>query len=217
VEIGPGLGAITQHLVKLNKPIIAIELDKRLCEHIKHECPQVTTINNDVIQVNWDMVLKNYKQVALISNLPYSISSVVLGQFIHSIHFTDAWFMLQKEMVNRITGLPSTKQYNGFTAFVQFYTTIRQQMNVSKNNFYPIPEVDSIVVSIHKTVETVSSEFEKFLKLTFASKRKTLANNLKQTYDIPHLNKTLDSLLIDKNTRAEALTPAMLYKLFKEL
>jgi 16S rRNA (adenine1518-N6/adenine1519-N6)-dimethyltransferase len=52
VEIGPGLGAITQHLVKLNKPIIVIELDKRLCEYIKHTYPQITTINNDVLQVN---------------------------------------------------------------------------------------------------------------------------------------------------------------------
>jgi 16S rRNA (adenine1518-N6/adenine1519-N6)-dimethyltransferase len=125
--------------------------------------------------------------------------------------------MLQKEMVDRITGLPGTKQYNGFTAFVQFYTTIERQINVSKNNFYPIPDVDSVVISIQKKQEVISLQFEAFLKLIFASKRKTIFNNLRHTYDNEYLSTVLESLLINKNTRAEALSANTLYKLFQAL
>ncbi|MDR0857139.1 MAG: 16S rRNA (adenine(1518)-N(6)/adenine(1519)-N(6))-dimethyltransferase RsmA [Mycoplasmataceae bacterium] len=214
VEIGPGLGAITEFLTRLNKPLTAIELDKRFSEFIKNKYPTVTVINNDVLNENFDEITEKYNNPILISNLPYSISSLVLGMFLESNHVNNFICMLQKEMVERITAKPNTKQYNSFTAAVSYYCNIKKLLSVSKNNFSPAPDVESEVIRLVKNGKPFDKKFNKFLKVSFAAKRKTIVNNLQLFYQKDKILEALKKIKIDDKARAESLDIEKLHTLF---
>jgi 16S rRNA (adenine1518-N6/adenine1519-N6)-dimethyltransferase len=124
--------------------------------------------------------------------------------------------MLQKEMVERLLAKPRTHEYNAFSVFIQSVADVKHLMNVSKNCFYPAPEVDSIVIQIQKKDNNIDMKlYDRFLKQCFNSKRKTLVNNLsssnlKKEEVLNFLNKQLLSSL----ARAEELTPETFLKLF---
>jgi 16S rRNA (adenine1518-N6/adenine1519-N6)-dimethyltransferase len=125
--------------------------------------------------------------------------------------------MLQKEMVQRITGTVGTKQYNGFTVFVQHHTNISKLMDVSKNNFLPTPEVDSVVVELVKNGCQYNAGFEHFLKLAFASRRKTIVNNLNKTYATRDILQALHQASLSTTIRADAISTDVLFVLFQKL
>ncbi|MDR2829028.1 MAG: 16S rRNA (adenine(1518)-N(6)/adenine(1519)-N(6))-dimethyltransferase RsmA [Mycoplasmataceae bacterium] len=205
IEIGPGLGAITDYLVPKAKHFIAIEIDKRLQEHIKNRYPNIEVINEDVLRIDFDELTKNYKNPIIVSNLPYSISSLVVVKFIKS-NINHMYCMLQKEMVDRIIAKPSTHEYNGFTVLLNTYADVKKIMNISKNNFNPIPNIDSTFISIIKNNKKYDLEYDKFIKVCFGSKRQTLANNLKNVIDKKELYKHLEAMNLSLTVRAEELS-----------
>jgi 16S rRNA (adenine1518-N6/adenine1519-N6)-dimethyltransferase len=213
VEIGPGKGAMTEHIVQKTNNLIVVELDKRLAEHIKSKFPSINTINDDVLNFDLSKALKRYHNPILISNLPYSISSPMITKYLMLDRPIKFICMLQKEFVGRLLAKPSTKQYNAFSVVAQTYMEIKKLLFVDKNNFDPKPEVSSVVISLIKNNENLDLPFIKFVKLCFISKRKTLFNNLKQHYDSDKIKQTLIELNINKKARAEELTT----KTFKEL
>jgi 16S rRNA (adenine1518-N6/adenine1519-N6)-dimethyltransferase len=119
--------------------------------------------------------------------------------------------MLQKEVVERMMAKPKTKQYNAFSILVQKYCNVKKLLNIGKNNFFPVPEVDSTFISIHRNDEEFDYDFEKFIKQCFVAKRKNINNNLKNTKFAPIAK------LLNINTRAEELSVNKFIELYKKI
>ncbi|MDR1850532.1 MAG: 16S rRNA (adenine(1518)-N(6)/adenine(1519)-N(6))-dimethyltransferase RsmA [Mycoplasmataceae bacterium] len=216
IEIGPGLGAITKYIVQKSNNVIAIEIDKRLSEYISKTYPQIKLINEDVLKVDFNELTNQYKNPIIISNLPYSISSLVVIKFIKS-NIQHMYCMLQKEMVERMLAVPKTHEYNGFTVLLNTYTTITKTMNISKNNFMPAPEVDSIFIAIHRNENTFDPQYDKFIKQCFGSKRRTLNNNIKNIIDKKSYEEFLNKKHISLLVRAEELDYKTFLEMYKQL
>ncbi|GHU52785.1 ribosomal RNA small subunit methyltransferase A [Bacilli bacterium] len=215
IEIGPGTGALTKELVKKNIPMTAIELDKRLYATIKNEYLNINVINDDVLKVDFQNIIKGYKNPIIVSNLPYSISSPMIFKFIKEIGVNVFYCMLQKEVVDRLCAKPRTHQYNAFTVIVSYCCNIKNIINVGRNNFSPVPKVDSAVVSIvKKPKQTYINEFDLFLKKCFCSKRQMLVNNLKNVYTKQIVIDALSKHNIGIKSRAEELNVEELFKLY---
>lgn len=219
IEIGPGLGSITDFLIDKKVELILIEFDKRLNEFLNKrfiDIKQIKIINNDVLKVSLDELVKQHKNPIIVSNLPYSISSQVLFQFMECNKIRKGYFMLQKEMVERIKAKPKTKNYNGFSAAFNYYCDVKNIMTLNGKNFEPQPDVDSVFIEIIKKNKNYDSKFIKFLNESFKMKRKTLYNNLKTLYGNQTL-KALKNKNISETIRAEELSTEVLFDLYKTL
>jgi 16S rRNA (adenine1518-N6/adenine1519-N6)-dimethyltransferase len=217
IEIGPGKGALTKYLV--NKPlnVVAIELDKRLSEYIKQTYKNIEVINDDVLKVDLNNILKKYKNPILLSNLPYSISSPFLFKYL-SLQSSPIFIcMLQKEFIERLIAIPKTKQYGGLSVVSQTYASIENLLFVDKNNFEPKPKVDSIVIRIQRNDQEFDNKFNEFVRRCFLAKRKTLFNNLKSNFQSNLLNSIFNQLGLDNKIRAEEITQKTFLKLYKLL
>ncbi len=219
IEIGPGLGSLTDFLVNQKFDLTLIELDKRLNEflHKRFKDQKLTIINNDVLKVDFNEITKSYKNPIIISNLPYSISSLVVLKFLKCESINTFHCMLQQEMVDRISADVRTKKYNSFTALMSYYTKIDKTLHIGPNNFLPAPDVDSIFITISKNNKTYDENFDKFLRLCFLNRRKTILNNLKPKYGSQKIQDTLTSFNINLTCRAEELTPDELFELFTQI
>ncbi|MDR3249911.1 MAG: 16S rRNA (adenine(1518)-N(6)/adenine(1519)-N(6))-dimethyltransferase RsmA [Mycoplasmataceae bacterium] len=210
LEIGPGLGALTDILIQKTKKIIVIEIDKRLSEYIaerykQYDAKKFELLNIDALKTNFNELAKEYKNTVIVSNLPYSISSIVVIKFIKS-EIKNMYCMLQKEMVERMMAIPRTKQYNAFTVLLNTYCKIKKLVDISRSSFYPVPEVDSTFISISKNNKSYDENYDKFIRMCFNSKRRTLLNNLKNIIDKNTLSLYLKKNKISGNARAEELT-----------
>jgi 16S rRNA (adenine1518-N6/adenine1519-N6)-dimethyltransferase len=220
IEIGPGGGILTQFMVLYNKPLVVIELDKRLAASLTKKFDKYKNfalINNDVLKVNLEQITKTYVSPVLLSNLPYSISSPMMLHFIKQSKIKVFICMLQKEMADRISAMPGTKSYNALSALVQWHASVAKMMDVSPNSFDPPPAVDSCVVEIQRNNRDFNEGFAKFLKICFTFKRKTLMNNLKQHFSVEKVTNSLNVLSKSVNIRAEELSPTELFNLYESL
>lgn len=219
IEIGPGLAALTDYLVDQKFDLTLVELDKRLNEFLNKRFKEkkITIINQDVLRTDFNELIKGYKNPIIVSNLPYSISSLVLLKFLKCEKINDFYCMLQEEMVDRITAPVKTKKYNAFTALISYYCDVKRTMSISANNFYPAPDVGSCFISIKKNQKKYNEEFDKFLRLCFLNRRKTMINNLKSKYDNKIITNSLNKLNISLMTRSEELSPEQLFNLFSEI
>ncbi|MDR0753029.1 MAG: 16S rRNA (adenine(1518)-N(6)/adenine(1519)-N(6))-dimethyltransferase RsmA [Mycoplasmataceae bacterium] len=217
IEIGPGLGAITKFLSEKNISMTAIELDKRLQEGIKKNFPQINVINDDCLNIDYDSVFAKYKNPIIISNLPYSISTLMINKFLRISRINTMYCMLQKEVVERMKGKISTKQYNNFSISCQFYSNIDILKKVDRKLFFPIPEVDSLFIKIKKKEMIYDENFVKFLKLSFLQRRKTLINNLKNKYDTKLISNWLGQNKFSLNCRAEEINPNLFFNFYNSL
>lgn len=228
IEIGPGLGAITEIILEIKTPMLAIELDKRLhqylCDKFKDN-PLFSIINNDVLKENLSEIVNKYaknRTVKVVANLPYSISSKIVLKLLKTPEIDTFVIMVQKEMAERISAKPNTKDYNAFTALVSLFLDVEYLFTVGPKNFIPAPKVDSAVIKVtRKKYTTYSleniSEYENFLRQCFRNKRKTLVNNLSSSYKKEDIINSLESLNLSLTIRAEALDAITLIKIFNLL
>lgn len=221
LEIGPGLGAITQHLQAITKNLMCVELDKRLYAFLKEKYPHITLINHDVLKLDLDESIKQlgWTQVKVVANLPYSISSLIVVKLLKSPYVKEINILVQKEMAERLSAKVNTKDYNAFTVLVALYADVSVSLKVSRNDFYPIPNVDSwfIHFKLKEFNEVEFAAIDKFLKLCFIARRKKMINNLSQQYDKTKLTEIYQQLNWDENLRAETLPPEAFVKLYKLL
>lgn len=221
IEIGPGLGALTKNLCKLDADVHLIEVDKRLFEYLNEHYKDKTNIElycKDVLKFDLDLIAKQYKNCIIVSNLPYSISSLVIIQFLQTKHVQTMFCMLQKELVDRMLAKPHTNAYSSFSVLVQQYTNIERLIDVDNNCFVPPPEIKSNFIKIQKKPNVLFNiEFNKFIKLIFASKRKTLYNNLKSKYSKEQLLDLYKNMKLDKNIRAEELSFNNIKEIYKNI
>lgn len=224
IEIGPGLGALTQPLLKQLTRLDVIELDRDVIPRLgKLEGNERLHIHNDDVltfdfkefqQSNFDR-----QQLRIIGNLPYNISTAVLFHLIeHRDVIQDLHFMLQKEVVERIAAAAGSHDYGRLSVMMQLHFRIQPLFNVSPQCFRPVPRVESAIVRLTpKTNVLISADehndFSALVRQAFSHRRKTLKNNLKHLCDTV----TIDAVGIDHTKRPQELALDDYIRLFRQL
>lgn len=185
VEIGPGTGALTKHLTKAARHVVGIEVDRRAAEMLRETFSNaIDIIERDVLQVDLVALATTYRQaLRIVGNIPYNITSAILfWLFEHRSAVQDATLMMQLEVAQRLTAQPNSKAYGILSVATQFHTQPELLFKVSRNSFYPKPEVDSAVVRLDFRKELPSCSvplFTAVVRATFGKRRKTLRNGLR--------------------------------------
>ena len=219
VEIGPGLGALTDELVKLPNRIIAIEKDDRFATRLnaRYDLPNVSVIHGDALKYDFSTLYsERNKKLKVIGNLPYNVSTEILFRLLYnSGYFSTFLFMFQKEVAKRITARSSTKDYGILSVISQYFSYPSTVISVPPTCFKPAPKVDSAVVrfDIHDTPPfkvTDEKLLKAVVKTAFSKRRKTLRNCFKEFrftdivgFDI---DSVFDSADIDPGRRGETLS-----------
>lgn len=221
IEIGPGMGALTQRLCKLCKKLFIIEIDKSLIPILEEkfsEYDNITIVNADCLKVDFRQLLVNctYKEVKVVANLPYYITTPVIMKLLeeYSDIISSITIMIQKEVADRIMAKAGTSDYGAISLATQFYTDIKHITNVSPQCFIPAPKVTSSVINLQTKKTEYSEEFIKklflFIRSAFLQRRKTLVNAIGNSglnfSDKAKLEKTLLELGFDSNIRGEKLS-----------
>lgn len=212
IEIGPGMGALTEYLKAKNSMLLCYEIDKRMAIYLeKFKGDKVNIIFDDFMKrdLNKDLTSYHYENIFVIANIPYYITSPIILKLIQSnIPFKNIVLLVQKEFAERLVANVGSKEYNAFTLYVDYYYQAKLQFLVSRENFAPSPKVDSAVILLErKKIEPVINEsgYFKFIKVAFQNKRKTLKNNLKD-YDWSKIVALLQSMNYTENVRAEEIS-----------
>ena len=226
IEIGPGIGALTEFLAERAAQVMAFEIDHRLVPILAdtlRDFDNVTVVNEDILKVDLAQHIKNFKNpdlpIKVVANLPYYITTPILMHLIESgIPFSEFVVMMQKEVADRISAQPNTKAYGSLSIAVQYYMTAKVAFIVPRTVFVPAPNVDSAILKMVRRPEpAVAVEDEKFFfkvsKASFTHRRKTLWNNLTgyfgKTEEVKEkLTKALDQAGLSPSVRGEALSLA---------
>ena len=222
IEIGPGIGALTEYIARRAKKVVAYEIDPRLIPILEETLagyPNVSVIHQDILKADVAAMIEeefqDVKEIAVVANLPYYITTPILMGLIEKRLPIDRYVtMMQKEVAERLSANPGTKDYNALSIAVQYFTDAKIALTVPKTVFIPAPNVDSAVVRLdRREVPSVEVENEAyFMELVhgaFRQLRKTLQNNLSQYFS--HLSKAeiSDIMLqagIQPSRRAETLS-----------
>ena len=212
IEIGPGMGALTTKILDKCKQGIIYEIDVEIKGYLENKLKKYNNyelIFEDFLQADVNDKLKkfNYKELLIVANLPYYITTPIIKKIIDDNILADKIvIMIQKEVADRFSAKVNTKDYSSLTVFLNYYYDIKKLFNVSKNMFYPKPEVDSSVILMCKRNEKEFirdiNKFNKLVKDSFKYKRKNLRNNLKE-YDLLKIEEILNKYNLSLTSRAE--------------
>lgn len=229
IEIGPGLGSLTDYLIKEAKKVVCYEIDKDMVDILDGKYKEnniVTILFKDFLKANLTEDINKYfndEEVVVVANLPYYITTAILTKILEETKKVKRIVvMVQKEVAMRLAGKPSTKDYNSLSVLIQYYTNVKILFNVSPKSFIPAPEVDSSVIMIDKKdalQETLDEAYLlKFNRAIFAQRRKTLSNNLKQAfkYSQEDIINVLNKFNLSPSVRAESLTVEQIVNLSNE-
>ena len=193
IEIGPGEGVLTEKLAQKAGRVLAIEIDQNLIQVLEKKFSNeknVEMINADILKINLTELIgeKKYKVIA---NIPYYITSKIIRLFLESKNSpAEMLLMVQKEVAERIVSTPGKMSL--LAVSVQYYAEAKLLFEVSRDSFFPVPAVDSAVIHITRNKKHETKDFDKnffrIVKAGFSAKRKTLVNNLSNTF---HLEKAL--------------------------
>lgn len=222
IEIGPGAGALTKELLKKVDRAILYEVDTRLEKILNKELS--TFVNYELIfddflnrDVNKDISKYDFDNLYIVANLPYYITTPIITKIINDkIPINEIVIMIQKEVADRFSAKPGSKEYGQITVFLNYFFDIDNVCNVSKNCFFPKPKVDSAVIKMKKKESNDYIKnfdvFNKLVKDSFRFKRKTIKNNL-VGYDLDIISNILTKYGFDINTRSENIP----YNVFVEI
>lgn len=226
IEIGPGIGALTEQLAQAAGEVLALEIDQDLIPvlaEVLAPYDNVTVLNQDVLQANLPELIKQQftdpsRPIKVVANLPYYITSPILMNLLAApVDWAAICVMMQKEVAQRLTAQPGTKQYGALTLAIEYQMTAEIAFNVSRRVFVPAPNVDSAIVVLKpRTTPLPVQPFNKqklfgFIRGCFAHRRKSLWNNLqatigKQPAVKEKMQAILTALAISPQTRPERLT-----------
>lgn len=230
IEIGPGIGTLTEELALRAKKVVAIEIDKTLLPILDEtigKYKNVEIVHGDVLKVDMKQLINeklNGGPVKVVANLPYYVTTPIIGKLIEDNLNLDAIIvMVQKEVAERMESSPGGKEYGSLSIFVNFYSEPKIIVKVPKTVFMPQPKIDSAVIKLDIKKELPDVDKEKFFKIvkaSFSKRRKTLINSL-STYGFnihkEVIRDTLKTLDIDENIRAESLSVEDFIKISKTL
>lgn len=224
IEIGPGIGALTEHLARSSKKVLAFEIDQRLLpilEDTLSPYDNVKVVHQDILKADVQGLIetefKDIKDIMVVANLPYYVTTPIITQLLTKrLPLRGIVVMLQKEVADRISAKPGTKEYGSLSIAIQYYTKAETVMVVPKTVFMPQPNVDSAVIrlTLHDEPIVDVDDEEFFFQVTrasFAQRRKTLLNNL--TSQLPNgkgakeeILEALGQIGIDPGRRGETLS-----------
>lgn len=196
LEIGPGIGTVTQYLCEAARQVIAVEIDRKLIKVLKDTLSaydNVEVINEDILKVDIATLVEeknNGKPIKVVSNLPYYITTPIIMTLLEKrVPVTDMTLMMQEEVARRMQAAPGNKDYGALSLAVQYYSVPYIAAFVPQNCFMPRPNVGSAVVNLkcHKKppVEVIDEELMfKLIKASFAQRRKTLQNGLANSAEL---------------------------------
>ena len=192
VEIGCGEGALTELLINKVKKIIGVEIDSDLVLFLKKKIlnQNFDLINDDFLNIDLTKLFKDYKSIRIIGNLPYNISSKILFKIIPELDLIDnCYFMLQKEVADRIISKSGSKNYGRLSVNIQSICNVDKVLSIPPEVFVPKPKVHSAFVRFSKKKTYINSSkkievLKKITKLTFGKRRKILKNTLSSIYNL---------------------------------
>ena len=222
LEIGPGIGTMTQYLADAAREVVAVEIDKNLIPILKDtlkEWDNVTVLNEDILKVDirrLAMDKNGGRPIKVVANLPYYITTpIVMGLFEKQVPIEAITIMVQKEVAQRMQEEPGSKDYGALSLAVQYYASPQIVANVPPNCFMPRPKVGSAVIKLERYPEPpVEVKDEKLMfsiiRASFNQRRKTLVNGLKNAAEIHFTKEEIEEALtkcgIPLNVRGEALS-----------
>lgn len=216
IEIGPGLGSLTAKLLENANKVIAIELDSNMSNILKERfClyDNFELIEKDVLKVDLNEIVEKYDSVKVVANLPYYITTPIIMKLLEErLKLKSITVMVQKEVGERFCAVPNSKEYGAITISINYYTKPEIIIDVPKENFEPMPEVDSCVIKLDvRNVPPVEIKNEKdffnLIKAGFSQRRKTINNSLASMgISKEKIKSVLEKLSIDSKLRAENLT-----------
>lgn len=235
IEIGPGIGALTEFLALSAKEVIAFEIDPRFVNILGNtlsEYDNVKVVHEDILKVNFNDpefdYLKDAEDLIVVANLPYYITTPIIMHLLDTdLPFNRLAMMMQKEVAERMTAEVGTKAYNSLTIAIQNKMEATISFIVPKSVFIPKPNVDSAVLMLRRREKALVEvenprEFEKFIQMAFTQRRKTIWNNVRNYYqngeaDQTKLAAAFEQAEIDPKRRAETLTVYEFEELFNKL
>lgn len=222
VEIGPGIGTMTQYLAERAGTVVAVEIDRKLMPILEETLAaydNVTVLNEDIIKVDLNHIVeeKNHgKPIKVVANLPYYITTpIIMSLFENHVPLKSVTVMVQKEVAERMQAGPGTKNYGALSLAVQYYARPEVVANVPPNCFIPRPNVGSAVIRLTRYEEyPVTVRDENFLfaliRASFNQRRKTLANSLANAHSLSltreQVAAALEKMQLSPTVRGEALT-----------
>lgn len=222
IEIGPGIGTMTQYLAEAAREVAAVEIDRSLIPILQdtlQDWDNVTVINEDILKVDVCKLAQEKnggRPVKVVANLPYYITTpIIMGLFENQVPLDSITIMVQKEVADRMQVGPGTKDYGALSLAVQYYASPQIVTNVPPNCFMPRPKVGSAVIRLTRFQEPpVNVDDEKLMfaiiRASFNQRRKTLVNGLKNASELSFTKEQIESALtsasIPLNIRGEALT-----------
>lgn len=222
LEIGPGIGTMTQYLCENARQVIAVEIDTNLIPILKDTLSaydNVRIINDDILKVDINELAREYnngRPIKVVANLPYYITTpIIIGLFESHVPIESITVMVQKEVADRMQAGPGTKDYGALSLAVQYYSKPQIVVNVPPSCFMPQPKVGSTVISLRRHQQpVVQVEDEKLMfkviRASFNQRRKTLANGLNNYGGInltkEQIQQSIEELGVPVNIRGEALS-----------
>ena len=226
VEVGPGGGALTEVISPLVKNVLPYEIDISLKEKLDIICnnnSNVKIIYQDFLKVNLleDLKSYSYDKVYFLSNLPYYITTPILERLLFSnIIFDKMFIMVQKEAGDRLSSSVGSREYNAINVISAYHYSIKKIINIGCNSFYPVPNVDSVILSYSKKDRVLKvNDYSLFLRIvndSFRQKRKNLRNNLRN-YDLDKIESVLLRNNFSLNSRAEEIPVEIFIEITNEL
>ncbi|PAF52433.1 16S rRNA (adenine(1518)-N(6)/adenine(1519)-N(6))-dimethyltransferase RsmA [Helicobacter sp. 13S00477-4] len=222
VEIGVGLGDLTDRLLELYK-LKAYEVDKDLCSLLVQKydplivAGRLELICQDVLQISYDKGWLDKKEYILVSNLPYYIASHILLKVLRDPQCKGFVVMTQKEVAQKFCAKSKEREFCALSVITHTLGQPQMLFDVPKEAFYPAPKVTSSVFMMRKNITILQDGFEEMLKVAFCSPRKKLFNNLASRYDKTFLQILFERFSIGENIRAHEVTTTTYHQIFENL
>ena len=229
LEIGPGIGTMTQYLCESAREVIAVEIDQNLIpilEDTLKEYDNVTVINEDILKLDINKIVEEKngnRPIKVVANLPYYITTpIIMGLFENKVNVDSITIMVQKEVADRMQSGPGSKDYGALSLAVQYYSKPEIVANVPPNCFMPRPNVSSAVIRLKKHeqpfVEVKDEKLMfKIIRASFNQRRKTLTNGIKNSPELSfskeQVAEALGAMGLNENLRGEALTLSQFSKI----
>lgn len=223
LEIGPGTGILTRRLLAEAESVVAVEIDRDLCQRLAKQLGKVDNfllLQGDILEMDLDNQLVVFTKFQnpnkVVANIPYNITGPILQKLLGTISvpaakpFDSIVLLVQKEVAQRLYAKPGSRAFGALSVRVQYLAECELICDVPARDFVPPPKVDSAVVRlVPRLIETPAvnpRHLESLVKLGFGSKRKMLRNNLKATVDLDKFVELLEELQINPESRAEDLS-----------
>jgi len=189
LEIGPGYGSLTKHILEKTKHLTCVEIDLTIAEKITSDYPSIKIINDDILNISLGNVTDKQNKIRITGNIPYNITSQIIFHIIEQRDFVrDLTIMVQLEVAQRIVANPKTKAYGILSVITQAYSKPLLLFKIPPTCFFPKPRVESGIIQLdfnqtHDSEISNHKIFRKLVRTTFAKRRKILSNSIKDLFE----------------------------------